>query len=189
MDVMEAISTRRTIFKFKPEPVPKEVLERVFEAGIWAPNHGVTEPWRFVVLGEKAKATLAERYAEIQIGKCADGVDEETRRKAGDGGRAKFMSKPTIIAVACEQTGVDQRKQEDYAATCCAIQNIQLAAWAESVGIQWSTGPITLEPETHRLLGLDPDTQYIVGFLYTGYPEVVPTPRRKPLSEVMTFTE
>ena len=48
MDVLEAIHTRRTIFKFKPGGVPKDVIEKIFEAGLWAPNHHLTEPWRFV---------------------------------------------------------------------------------------------------------------------------------------------
>lgn len=66
LSVMEAIQSRRTIFKFKPDPIPKNVLEDLLYAGIWAPNHHLTEPWRFVVIGEAAKLTLSERYGEIQ---------------------------------------------------------------------------------------------------------------------------
>lgn len=189
MDVLEALESRRTIFKFKPEPVPRAVLEKVFGYGVWAPNHHLTEPWRFVALGEETKERLARRYAEIQVEKCAEGVDGETRRKAGEAGYQKFMSKPTIVAVSCQQEGDDQKRREDYAATCCAMQNVQLAAWNEGVGMQWSTGPITLERATYELLGVDPEREYIVGFFYIGYPDEVPSPRRKPLDEVMRWTD
>ena len=188
MDVLEAIRTRRTIFQFKPDPVPMEVLEKICGYGIWAPNHHLTNPWRFTVLGEEMKEKLGRRYAEIQREKCADGVGEEIRKKAGEGGYNKFMSKPTIVAVSCLQEGDEQQKREDYAATCCAMMNVQLAAWNEGVGMQWSTGPITMEEETYRLLGVDPEREYIIGFFYTGYPETVLNKERKPLSDVLRWT-
>lgn len=189
MDVLEAICSRRTIFKFKEGGVPKDVIEKIFEAGIWAPNHHLTEPWRFVVLGEETKETLAQRYSEIQEAKAADGASDEAKTALKDAGYDKFMSKPTIIAVACVQDGDEVQNKEDYAAACCAVQNIQLAAWAEGVGMQWTTGPVTLEENTYKLLGIDFEKEYMVGFLYTGYPEEIPEPRRKPLAEVMRWTD
>ncbi len=98
MDVLEAIHTRRTIFKFKPGGVPKDVIEKTFEAGLWAPNHHLTEPWRFVVLGEETKEILAQRYSEIQEAKAAENASDEARRILKEAGYDKFMSKPTIIA-------------------------------------------------------------------------------------------
>jgi nitroreductase len=188
MDVLEAIESRRSIFKFKPEPVEKAQLERILSYGIWAPNHHVTEPWRFVVLGDEARATLAERYAEIQMAKAPEGSPEDRLEIMREAGHRKFMSKPTIVVVSCVQEGDEQRKREDYAAACCAVHNIQLAAWSEGVGVQWSTGPITLEGETSELLGIDPAGEYVVGFLYMGYPEEVPTQRRKSPKEVIRWT-
>ena len=188
MDVLEAIKSRRSIFRFKPEAVANEVIERIFAYGTWAPNHHLTEPWHFVVLGAETKEKLAQRYREIQMGKAPDHVDDENRRKLGEAGYAKFHSKPTIVAVACLQDGDETKNQEDYAATCCAMQNIQLAAWNEGIGMQWSTGPITKEDETYELLGIDKDTEYIIGFLYTGYPEEVGNQKRKPVEEVLQYT-
>ena len=188
MDVLEAIRTRRTIFKFKQEPVPRAVLERIFEPGIWAPNHHLTEPWRFIVMGEETRETLARRYSEIQVAKAAEGADDAARMALKDAGYGKFMSKPTVVAVSCLHGGDDVQDLEDYAAACCAMQNVALAAWAEGVGMQWSTGPITLEPATYALLGVDPEKEYIIGFFYTGYPEEVPAARRKSLDDVMTWT-
>ncbi len=189
MDVLKAIHTRRTIFKFRPGGVPKEVIEKIFEAGLWAPNHHLTEPWRFVVLGEQTKERLARRYAEIQEAKAAESASDEARRILNEAGYAKFMSKPTIVAVACLQDGDEVKNREDYAAACCAMQNVQLIAWAEGVGMQWSTGPITLERSTYDALGIDADKEYIIGFFYSGYPDEIPEARRKSLNEVMSWTD
>lgn len=188
MDVRDAIRTRRTIFRFKPEPVPLEKLKALLAYGIWAPNHHLTEPWRFTVLGEQTRQTLARRYGELQAQKAPPDADETLRRRLCEAGIAKFLSKPTIVAISCLQQGDAQRRREDYAATCCALQNIQLAAWAEGIGMQWTTNPITMEPDTYRLLGIDPEQEYIIGFLYVGFPDESPTRERKPLCEVLRLT-
>jgi nitroreductase len=174
--------------------VPQDILEEILEAGIWGPNHHLTEPWRFTVIGEETKLILAERYREIQIEKitsnpkAAAAADEETLAKVGEQGFKKFTSKPTIVAVSCLQEGDDQRKREDYAATCCAMLNIQLAGWERGIGMQWSTGAITMEQNTYDLLGIDSEEEYIIGFYYIGYPAEVPAPERKPLNEQIRWT-
>ena len=189
MDVCEAITSRRSVFKFKREPVPNDVIERVFLYGCWAQNHHLTEPWRFVVLGPETKEALAKRYAEIQREKAGDDAGEAARQALADAGYEKFHSKPTIVAVSCVQDGNDTQNREDYAAACCAIQNVALAAWAVGIGMQWTTGPVTLESETYRLLGMDEEKEYMVGFMYTGYPEEVREGARKELGEVLRYTE
>ena len=112
MDVKDAILTRRTIFKFKQEPVPNDVIEQVFSFGIWAPNHHVTEPWRFTVIGGETKLILADRYREIKMEDTPDHVDAVNLAKIGELAYEKFMSKPTIIAVSCIQDGDEQRRRE-----------------------------------------------------------------------------
>ena len=188
MTLAEAILSRRTIFQFKPAPVPKAVLEKALSFGVWAPNHLLTEPWRFVVIGEQTKRKLAERYRQIQMDRTPAHVDAENRAKIGEAGFQKFMSKPAVLAVACLQEGDEQRRREDYAAACCAMQNVQLAAWDMGIGMQWSTHPVTMEKATHELLGLDPAREVIIGFYYAGYPDEVPKPKRKPFSEVIHWT-
>ncbi|MDP6775401.1 MAG: nitroreductase [Candidatus Latescibacteria bacterium] len=189
MDVLEAIRSRRSIFRFKGDPIPNEDLEGALSYGIWAPNHHLTEPWRFSVLGPATKEKLAQRYREIQIAKVKGPVDEENREKIGQAGYDKFMSKPTIVAVSSLRGDDEQQVREDYAAACCAIQNIQLAAWGKGIGIQWSTGPITMEEDTYALLGIDPSQEDIIGFLYMGYPAETPTSKRGPVTEVLRWTE
>lgn len=195
MSIMETIQSRRTIFKFKPDPVPKSLLEDILFAGIWAPNHHLTEPWRFTVIGEEAKLQLAERYREIQIDKVVSKLDKKkgmvefNLADIGERGFQKFMSKPTIVAVSCIQEGSEQRQREDYASACCAMLNIQLAGWEQGIGMQWSTGGITMEKQTYQLLGINSEEEYIIGFYYMGYPEEIPTPKRKPLNDVLRWVD
>ena len=71
MDVKDAILSRRTIFKFEQKPVPDDVIEQVFSFGIWAPNHHVTEPWRFIVIGEKDETNPRRSLSRDQDGRYA----------------------------------------------------------------------------------------------------------------------
>jgi nitroreductase len=160
METHNAILTRRTIKEFKPDAVPADVLDRVLTAGTLAQNHRLTEPWRFYVLGPQTHAALAVMDA-------------------------KMSTKPVIVAVTCVLQGDAFQRKEDYAAVACAVQNIQLAAWAEGIGMQWGTGRTAMAPETTQLLGIDPAAEEMVGLLFFGYPAVVPQGRaRKPLAEV-----
>ena len=111
---------------------------------------------------------------------------EALRAKVQAAARQKLLAKPLIVAVTYLLSGDALQRREDYAATCCAIQNIQLAAWAEGLGMQWHTGKQTQQPQTYTLLGIDPAVEEIAGFLYFGYPALIPPPvSRKPLAEVM----
>lgn len=165
MNLTEAILTRRTIKEFTAAPVPDDVLERALTAGTWAQNHKMTEPWRFIVLGPETHKSLA-------------------------GDDPKLLSRPRIVAVTTVLAADPFTRREDYAAVCCAIQNIQLAAWAEGVGMQWSTGRVATSPATYPILDIDPEKEEIAGLLFFGYPASVPAARpRKPLADVMRKTQ
>lgn len=186
MELFDAILGRRTIKEFKAEPVPDAVLERALNAGLWAQNHRMTQPWRFIVLGPATHQALAEAGANAQIQAMRADTEATARDKVWNSAVQKLMSKPRIVVVTMLLSGDAFQRREDYAAISCAIQNIQLAAWSEGVGMQWSTGKQTQQPETYTQLGIDPATEEIIGFLYFGYPALVPTPApRKPLAEVM----
>lgn len=188
MELWDAILTRRTIKEFRPDPVPDAVLERVLTAGVWAQNHRMTQPWRFLVLGPETQRALAEAGAEAQLRALPANTDEATRAKVRAGAVQKLLSKPRIVVVTCVLSGDAFQRREDYAAVCCAIQNIHLAAWEQGLGMQWSTGKQTQQPSTYDLLTIDPAAEEIVGFLYFGYPALVPPPPlRKPPAEVTRY--
>ena len=188
MDVIEAIRTRRTIAKFLEQPMPAEVLERVLAEGIWAPNHHLTEPWRFVIMGPETQRQLAGRFAELKAAK-APPEDGARRERILEEHERKFLRIPIIVAVAASCEGDDERRREDYAATACAVQNIQLAAWSEGIGVKWSTSGLIRDPLAYRLLAIDPTQFEIVGLLFMGYPADIPArPRKRSLDEVSRRT-
>jgi nitroreductase len=187
MDVIEAIRTRRTIANFRPDPVSPADLERILALGVWAPNHRLTEPWRFVILGPETQRQLAVRFGEIKAAKAAGSPERQAHLR--DDETRKFEAIPRIVAVAAMQQGEEQRRREDYAATCCAVQNVQLAAWAEGIGVKWSTAGVTRDALAYDLLGLDPEQFDIIGFLFVGYPADVPIRARKtPLDQIIRHT-
>jgi nitroreductase len=186
--VRDAIRARRTVFRFKPGEVPRDVLTEILTAGTWSPNHHLTEPWRFTVVGPDMKATLGERYREIQAEKCAPGTAPEHVAAAGEKGWLKWMSKPTVVFVSCVLDGDEQRVRENTAAVSCAMLNMQLAAGELGLGMQWSTGPITMEQNTYDLLGIDSAEEYIVGLCYMGSPAEVRASTRRPVEEVTRWT-
>ena len=118
LSVADVIQSRRTIFNFKLEKPEREEIEEVLAFGIWAPNHRLTEPWRFTIIGEGKKRVLAERYREIQVEKVVEYADEQQQINVGQKGYDKFMSKPVIVAVSYVKSGNDFEQREDYAATC-----------------------------------------------------------------------
>lgn len=185
MDVYEGIITRRSIFEFKPEPVPTELLEKALAAGMWAQNHRLTEPWRFRALGPETHQALAEAFGAAQVASLKPGAGEAEQFAVRTGAMKKILTRPQVV-VASYVKGTDEaHRWEELAATSCAIQNIQLAAWADGLGMQWSSNRMTRNPATYSLLGIDPEVEEIIAFLYFGFPAVVPEPRpRKPLTEV-----
>ncbi len=186
--IRDAIRNRRTAFQFEPREVPRDELTEILEAATWSPNHHLTEPWRFTVIGPEMKATMGDRYAAIQQARCAPGTAAEHVEAAGEKGRAKWHSKPTVVFVSVVLEGDAQRQREDTASVSCAMLNMQLAGWELGVGMQWSTGPITIERNTYELLSIDPASEYIVGLCYMGYPTEVGTSTRRPVDEVTRWT-
>ena len=187
MSVLETIAARRSIFDFRPAAVPRERIERALQAAVWAPNHKLTEPWRFIVVGPEAKEQLSRVYARIKQDDVKGDIAPEALREIGRKTVKKLMSKPSIVAVTCAVSGDAFLDREDYAATCCAIQNIMLAAWEDGIGMQWSTSGLIEDAEALSLLGVDPERERVVGLLYAGYAERVPVSKRKPAAELTTW--
>ena len=163
MDLYEALRTRRSSSRFAAEPPPRELIERLVEAATWAPNHHVTEPWAFHVLGGDARAALARSIAE------ALPPEKDTERE-----RAAILAKlerSPIVVVVTQRGGVpdEVRSLEDDAACACATHNLLLAAHAEGLAAKWSTGKLARSPGAAAYLDLAEDDR-IVAFVYLGYP-------------------
>ena len=169
MDTMEAILTRHSIAKVKPDPLPRDLIERLLHAAVQAPNHYRVRPWRFVVMTGKSRETLGEVLAQSlkqqnpQIPEA--GMDVE---------RAKPLRAPVLIAVGVNKPD-DPRvlEIENICAVAAAVENLLLAGHAEGLGAMWRTGPAARDPEVKKFLGFVPD-QELIGFIYIGFPDLVP---------------
>ena len=180
------IRQRRTIYDFLPEPVPDEVVEEVLAAAVWAPNHGLNEPWRFWVIGPETQAELAGQYAALRASKRAE-VGTSAWQRAFEQARARFEAIPRVIMVGCVQDEDALRQRENEAAVSCAIQNMLLALWEQGYGSQWSTGPIVRADETRARLQVPADVA-LVAAVYVGRAAQIPAAQRTPWREKTRFT-
>ncbi|WP_088008083.1 nitroreductase family protein [Indiicoccus explosivorum] len=184
MDIMEIIKNRRSNGLVTDEAVPEELIQKVLEAGTWAPSHHRTEPWRFFVLTGDGRKPLGETLAKIQAAKMED-PESETNQKKLEATKQKPYRAPVVIAVAVEPS--DNPKvieQEEHGAVYAAIQNMLLAAHELGLGTYWRTGAPAYDPEMRKLFGLS-DKGEVLGFVYVGYPKKeLPEGKRKPVADV-----
>jgi nitroreductase len=181
MDVHEAIRSRRTIHSYRTEPLPEGAIQRALEAAHLAPNHRLTFPWRFTRVGGETRGHLADLAVRLQTEKQGT-LPGEVIQKI----RSKVLDPAELIVVSIVRHEDPFTAREDYAATACAIQNLHLALWAEGVGSKWSTGGPTRHEDGYRILGVDRNTEEIVGFVWAGLPaKVPPCPARPALESVV----
>lgn len=174
----ETIRGRRTIGAFRPETPAPELVEAAIDLARWAPNHKKTEPWRVYWLGpETARGVVELNAAEIQ--KKKGPVEAESKRKA-------WAAIPGWIVVTCVRSNDAFTHEEDYAACCCFVQNLSLALWSRGIGSKWSTGDVIRYPDFFPLVGINPETERVVGLIMYGYPAVIPDQTRKPLASFLT---
>jgi len=185
MNVLEAIHTRVSVSKVKPDPVPHELIEKLLSAAVQAPNHYNVHPWRFIVLTGKGREHLGEVMAQSLLEKNPD-LPPGAQAKIAEKEKEKPLRAPLLIAV-----GVDNPSEakvvevENIAAVSAAIQNLLLAAHAEGLGAKWRTGNPATDAKVKKFLGLEPD-QHLIGFLYIGYPEAEPMMKERPSFEDRT---
>lgn len=173
MNVSEAIRTRRSIGKVKPDAVPQEWIEQILEAGTWAPNHKHTEPWKFFVMQGEGRDILGHALGDIQAaGK--DDNSEEAVHAARETGRIKAYRAPLVIGVAVEpSTDPNVVELEEYGAVFAAIQNMLLQIHELGLAAIWRTGKPCFHPLMNEAFGLKPQDK-MLGFLYVGYPDMEP---------------
>jgi len=175
MEVFEAMHGRMTIGKVKQDGLPRDMVEKLLSAAVQAPNHYQVRPWRFVVLTGNARNRLgdvmAASFAERNPAVPPEGLDKT---------RALPLRAPVVIAV-----GVDKPSEakvieiENISAVSAACMNILLAAHALGLGAKWNTGEWARDAMVKEFLGFSAD-QYIVGFIYVGYPDILPEPHVRP---------
>lgn len=165
--VAHAIRERRTIKKFKPDPVSLELICDLLNISVWAPNHGLREPWRFVLFVDEGKQVIVDAIIQNAVKKR----DPEM-----------LLRVPAYLLVIVNEDARTRERDEDYAAACTLIQNFMLAAWEQGVGVIWKTEPFTYQPGFLQAAGVKEDEK-LVGLLQLGYPEVVPEARPRTAAE------
>ncbi|MGE0057497.1 MAG: nitroreductase [Dehalococcoidia bacterium] len=169
MDVLEAIHSRRSVGRMTQEEPSREVIEKLLDAAVQAPNHHVTLPWRFFVMTGDARSRFGDAVAESLRPKLAD-LDEERREGVLADERRKPLRSPVLIAVGVRHDPeIKATPVEDLQACSAAIQNLLLAAHAEGLAAVWRTGSGAYADSVKAHFGLAPEDE-IAGFVYLGYP-------------------
>ena len=170
MELEDAIRDRRTHKAYGAEAVDRATLEELFELARWAPNHNLTNPWRFRVLGPAALARLKDA--------------------AGPEAAGKLDRAPTLIAVSVTQTGEDAvRDEEDLLAGAVAAYIVLLAAHGRGLAGYWRT-PAVLRTEAGRAALGVPAGERLIGLLHLGPPrQEREPPERAPTGDVVTFMD
>ena len=167
MDVEDAIRQRRTHKAFGPEPVDRQTLDELLELARWAPNHNLTNPWRFRVLGPDSLAEL--------------------KRAAGPEAAAKLDRAPTLVVASQVRSDDAQQDEEDLCAVSAAISYVLLAAHARGLAGYWRTPEVLRSAEGRAAVGI-PDNERVLGLIHLGPPrQDKEPPERLPTGDYVTF--
>ncbi len=167
MDVEEAIRTRRTHKAYGVDPVERSTLEELFALARWAPNHNLTNPWRFRVIGPEALIEL--------------------KNAAGREAAGKLDRAPTLVVASAVQGGDPVQDEEDAWAAACAVYILLLAAHARGLAGYWRT-PEVLRGEAGRAAVGIPAGERVLGLVHLGSPrQDRPAPERAPAEEFVTY--
>ena len=165
--MIEAIRTRRTHKAYRPEPVERELLDELLDVARWAPNHNLTNPWRFRVLGPESLDRL--------------------KQSAGPEAAAKLDRAPTLITVSVVQTGDPVQDEEDVCAGAVAAYIVLLAAHARGLAGYWRTPGVLRTPEGREAVGMD-ESERFIGLLHLGRArQERQPPERLPPGDLVTY--
>jgi len=182
-ELSRLIRHRRSIPPEQFDPTKKvddSLIEEMLENGNWAPNHGLTEPWRFVVFSGNGLNQLGLFQADLyrKLTPIAD-----FKQPKYD----KLLQRP-LLASHVIAVGMKRQKSgkipevEEIEATACAVQNMLLTAAAHNVSGYWTTGGVTYDEEAKTFFGLE-SADKLLGFLYIGFPLKWTEGKRHPIQE------
>ena len=184
MNVSVAISTRRSIKRFSTRAVTREQIETLLAAAVAAPNHRLTQPWRFYVLGPEARQAYGRALGDRKARKMEDPA---AARAMCDAVAAEHLALPAMLVVAVANNENPEIREEDYAAAMMGIENLSLAALELGLGTHVKTGAIMSDPAARLAAGVT-DNERIVAVENIGEPaEVPPAKPREPATVFTTW--
>jgi len=170
LELEDAIRTRRTHKAYAPAPLDRATLDELFELARWAPNHHLTNPWRFRVIGPRA----LERLKAASDDPIA---------------AAKLDRAPTLVVVSALQTGDPLSDEEDLLAAGAAAFIVLLAAHGRGLAGYWRTPAVLRTPAGRAAVGVGGD-EHVLGLLHLGHPRQEPrVPERAPVGEVAEYLD
>jgi nitroreductase len=175
MNLSDAIQQRRSIKRFTARPVAREEVERLIDAATCAPNHHLTQPWRFYVLGPLARHAYGLALGARKARKLEDAEKAALVRETV---AAEHLALPCMIAVAVVASENAEAAEENYAAAMMAIENLALAAVDMGLGTHIKTGAVMADPSARAAVGL-PDDERIVAIVNVGEPAELPAPKSR----------
>ena len=180
--IAERIRGRRTTRFFLKQKVSRQLLHDAIELARWAPNHHLTEPWHFYLLGEQ------------KVAACIELIGTLIRETKQDEELAVFKEQaataiPGWLLVTCAKSDDEVLQREDYASCCCAVQNLTLYLSEAGVACKWTTGLITRDQRFFDLLDIDSAQEFVVGLIWYGYPKTLPTQSRTDVDKILTQTD
>jgi nitroreductase len=183
-EITEVIQNRRTIYPeaYSTRKVQREMIEKILNNAIWAPTHGMTQPWRFKVFMEEGLKKFADFNADVY--KQTTPQDKFNELKYHKFRERPLLSSAVIAVCMKRQESGKIAEIEEVEAVACAVQNMHLTATAYGLGAYWSTGGATYSEEMKSFLKLG-DQDRCLGFFYIGYPSGEwPASHRKPIEYV-----
>ena len=167
MDVGAAIRSRRTHKQYGREPLDAATLRELLDLARYAPNHHLTQPWRFRALGPETRARI--------------------EAAAGEKEAMKLRRAPTLVLATATLSGDPLTDEEDLHATAAAVYAVLLGATERGLASYWRTPSCFAEPAVRSVLGLD-DRERIVALIHLGPPVSQPPEKgRLPLEDVLTI--
>jgi nitroreductase len=184
MHTSDAIAARRSVKRFTGRAVSREEMEALLAAATLAPNHRLTQTWRFYVLGPAARYAYGLALGTRKARKLDDlAAGAALRETVG----AEHRALPAMIAVAVVNSENPEIREEDYAAAMMAVQNIALTAVSLGLGTHIKTGGVMGDPEARAAVGV-PGDQRIVAIVNVGVPaETAPAKKREPAAAFTTW--
>jgi len=151
---------------YNNKEVTEETVRELLENAIWAPTHGMRQPWRFIFIGPDQKADFAKKIAST--------YPEHLREN-----RENYLNEPNaFLIVIMNEPEMQKQWDENFGVTASMIQNFWLLAWEQKLGAVWKTNPHIYEPKVKEILNVK-DNEKIVGFIHLGYFDEMPEKKER----------
>jgi nitroreductase len=177
MDAISAIVSRTSVRRFLDQPVPRPIVQQLLDCAVRAPNHKLTEPWRFAVLTGASRDRFAEIRARHRLQRFSDAASPEAQAAAGKV-RQDARGTPAYVVVMVAVSSDEITREDDYAAAMMAIGNLMTAARSFGLGTYLRTGGVMRDPALLELAAV-PEGFRVVGIVSLGYPAEAEPPRRR----------